>query len=198
MPRNSDSDKSGALPGCLHCIMSFLFVRTLHLPARTLPSFVCLPVCLCWQIPRACESVWSLRGPLVCECPALVCACLPCACACALSALQYCASTCARFGCTRHASRVDTNPPPKKKNDRFPGLGSKWLIGCSPSAYSPVIRLGLRNPRKKEIKKDSCMRSCCNKGLAVWRHYNPKTKNQIHASPPTLCVVLPTSRGLVT
>jgi len=35
-----------AWPGCLHC-MSFLFARTLHLPARTLPSFVFLPACLC-------------------------------------------------------------------------------------------------------------------------------------------------------
>ena len=31
---------------CLHCI-AFLFARTLHLPARTLPLFLCLPVCLC-------------------------------------------------------------------------------------------------------------------------------------------------------
>jgi len=45
-----------AWPGYLRC-MSFLFARSLHLPARTLPSFVCLPACLCWQIPRACESV---------------------------------------------------------------------------------------------------------------------------------------------
>jgi hypothetical protein len=52
-----------AWAGCLHC-MSFLFARTLHLPACTLPSFVCLPACLCWQIPRACESVWFCAGPL--------------------------------------------------------------------------------------------------------------------------------------
>ena len=63
---------------CLHC-MAFLFVRTLHLPARTLPLFLCLPVCLCWLTPRACESVWCLRGSLVRKCPAFVCACLPCA-----------------------------------------------------------------------------------------------------------------------
>ena len=75
-----------AWPGCLHC-MSFLFARTLHLPVRTLPSFVFLPACLCWQILRACENVWCLRGPLVRKYPALVCACLPCACLCTLSAL---------------------------------------------------------------------------------------------------------------
>jgi len=76
---------------CLHC-MSFLFARTLHLPALTLCSFACLPAGLCWRIPplllRACESVWCLRGLLVRECPALVCACLPCACACALNAFR--------------------------------------------------------------------------------------------------------------
>jgi len=74
------------LPGCLHC-MFFLCARTLHLPARTLPSFARLPACLSWQIPRACEHVRCLRGPLVRVCPALVCACLPCACACALSCI---------------------------------------------------------------------------------------------------------------
>ena len=73
-----------AWPGCLQCI-SFLCARTLHLPARTLPSFVCLPACLCWRIPRARACMWCLRGPPVHECPALVCACLPCACPCALS-----------------------------------------------------------------------------------------------------------------
>jgi len=77
VPRYSASDKSVALPR--------LCASTLHLPARTLPSFACLPASLCWQIPRACERVWCLRGPLVRECPALVCACLPCACVCALS-----------------------------------------------------------------------------------------------------------------
>ena len=45
MPMYSDSDTPGALPRCVHC-MFFLFTRTLHLPARTLPSFVCLPACL--------------------------------------------------------------------------------------------------------------------------------------------------------
>jgi len=75
-----------AWPGWLHC-MSFLFARTLHLPARTLPSFVCFPTCLCWQIPRACESVWCLRGPLERKYPALVCVGLPCACSCTLSPL---------------------------------------------------------------------------------------------------------------
>ena len=42
MPRDSDSDTSGALPGCLHC-MSFFCARVLHLPAR---FCVCQPVCL--------------------------------------------------------------------------------------------------------------------------------------------------------
>ena len=40
-------------------------------------------------------------------------------------------------------------------------LGPKWLIRCSPSAkipLSPVIRLGLRNPRKKERKSQSMLR----------------------------------------
>jgi len=32
---------------CLH----YLFARTLHLLARTLPLFLCLPVCLCWRTP---------------------------------------------------------------------------------------------------------------------------------------------------
>jgi len=41
-----------AWPGCLHC-MSFLFARTLNLPARTLPSFVfcqsaCVDICQAW------------------------------------------------------------------------------------------------------------------------------------------------------
>ena len=35
-----------AWPRCLRC-MAFLFARTLHLPARTLPLFLCSPVCLC-------------------------------------------------------------------------------------------------------------------------------------------------------
>jgi len=72
--------------GCLHC-MSFLCARILHLPARTLPSFARLPACLSWQMPRACERVWCLRGPLLRVCPALVCACLASACACALSCI---------------------------------------------------------------------------------------------------------------
>jgi len=63
---------------CLHC-MAFLFARTLHLPTRTLPLFLCLPVCLCCWTLRACQNVWCLRGSLVRECPAFVCACLPCA-----------------------------------------------------------------------------------------------------------------------
>jgi len=77
--RTISSHSSGshfAWHGCFQ-YMSFLFARTLHLLARTLPSFVCLPACLCWQIPRACESVWCLRGPLVRKYPALFCACLP-------------------------------------------------------------------------------------------------------------------------
>jgi len=65
-------------PWCSH-YTSFLLARTPHLSARSLSSLVRLPVCSCWRIPRSCESVWCLRGPLVRECPVRVCACLPCA-----------------------------------------------------------------------------------------------------------------------
>jgi len=37
---------------------------------------------------------------------------------------QYCASTCVRFGCTRHARCVDSKPPQKKKGktkNQIPG-----------------------------------------------------------------------------
>jgi len=52
-----------AWPGCLHC-MSFLFARTLHLPARTLPLFVfCQSAC----VDRYCvpaRTCGACAGPL--------------------------------------------------------------------------------------------------------------------------------------
>ena len=60
MPRDSDSDTSGALPGCLRC-MSCLCVRALYLPARTWPFFC------------AFVSVFALADPHVSE--RVCCAC---------------------------------------------------------------------------------------------------------------------------
>jgi hypothetical protein len=69
-----------ACPSCLRVLCTCLRVPCLRL-------CVCQPACAGRYRARACKSLWCLRGPLVRECPALVCVCLPCACACAFSAL---------------------------------------------------------------------------------------------------------------
>jgi len=85
MPRDSDSDTSGALPGCLHC-MSLLCVRALHLPARTLPFFCAfVSVFALADTPCLRARVLCLRDPSVLACPAPAVACFPCPCACVVS-----------------------------------------------------------------------------------------------------------------
>jgi len=66
--------------------------------ARTLPSFVCLPACLCWKIPCACESVWCFA-----QAP---CARMPCT---FLRVPSLCLRVC--FVCTWSTNSIAVSSP---------------------------------------------------------------------------------------